>query len=76
MLLLRTLIHTLCFCGITLYYLTCVNDKSYNIFIKKKKICTYMADYGHISVLIMATFSLETKFKVNSLKLVKLSREQ
>ena len=35
-----------------------------------------MADYGHISVLIMATFSLETKFKVNSLKLVKLSREQ
>ena len=39
--------------------------RSYNKITKKKKICTY---YGRIGVLIIVTFSLKTKFKVNSPK--------
>ena len=42
--------------------------KTYNIFIKKKKICTYTVDYGRISVLITATFFKRPNLKVNAPK--------
>ena len=41
-------------------------NQAYNIFNKEKKICTYTADYGRISVWIIAIIILKTKFKVNA----------
>ena len=52
-------------------------NQAYNIFNKEKKICTYTADYGRISVWIIAIIFLKTKFKVNAPNiLVKLSWDQ